>query len=209
LAKTKQKICDAALKLFNRDGLKNVRLQHIADEAFVSVGNLAYHYKNMEAILEVLYEGVTQKQRELLAEYRIVPLFDNLEKLFAGTFHLQQAYIFFYLDTLEIIRTYPKIGTAHRAHIQSKVSQMELMLDFNSARGALIPEPTENAYKQLARSLWRSMDFWHLQHTITEEKPATVENYSETIWQLLIPYFTEMGRREYIQMRQMPYRVFF
>ncbi|MEL7123903.1 MAG: TetR/AcrR family transcriptional regulator, partial [Bacteroidota bacterium] len=48
---TKQKILDAALKLFNQDGIVNVRLQHIADEAFVSVGNLAYHYSNKESIV--------------------------------------------------------------------------------------------------------------------------------------------------------------
>jgi len=46
LNKTKKKIIVAALKLFNQNGLVNVRLQHIADEAFISIGNMAYHYHN-------------------------------------------------------------------------------------------------------------------------------------------------------------------
>ena len=38
---TKEKIRKAALKRFNEEGIVNVRLQHIAGEAFLSVGNLA------------------------------------------------------------------------------------------------------------------------------------------------------------------------
>ena len=52
MAKTKQKIILSALQLFNENGIANVRLQHIADEAFISIGNLAYHYKNKEAIVK-------------------------------------------------------------------------------------------------------------------------------------------------------------
>ena len=51
---TKRRILDAALDLFNENGLVNVRLQHIADQAQMSVGNLAYHYANKEAIVTAL-----------------------------------------------------------------------------------------------------------------------------------------------------------
>lgn len=210
MAKTKKKIFTAALKLFNESGLQNVRLQHIADEAFISVGNLAYHYKNKEAIVQAIYEEITQKQKSLLSEYRIVPLFDNLNRLFQGTFLLQQQYIFFYLDTLEILRTYPEIGKAHQSHIQSKVSQMKIMLDFNSARGALIIEPQEGTYEQLAQLLWMMMDLWHSQQAISGNDITPTETaYSGMIWQLLIPYFSATGKQEYAQMREKPYDFFF
>ena len=90
MSKTKEKIQLAALQLFNTEGIVNVRLQHIADEAFISVGNLAYHYPNKEAIVQALYQMIVKKQEELLAEYRIVPLFDNINYLFLHTYHLQK-----------------------------------------------------------------------------------------------------------------------
>lgn len=43
---TKQYISDKALALFNEKGFVNVRLQHIADSAFVSVGHLVLQYPN-------------------------------------------------------------------------------------------------------------------------------------------------------------------
>jgi hypothetical protein len=39
---TKQKILDNAVGCFNRDGIANVRLQHIAEDANKSIGNMPY-----------------------------------------------------------------------------------------------------------------------------------------------------------------------
>jgi AcrR family transcriptional regulator len=66
LPDTKQKILDASLQLFNEYGVSNVRLQQIADETGISVGNLAYHFNNKEAITESLIANVTTSLQELL-----------------------------------------------------------------------------------------------------------------------------------------------
>jgi AcrR family transcriptional regulator len=206
---TKEKILTSALVLFNRDGIVNVRLQHIADEAFVSVGNLAYHYHNKEAILLALYNELTKKQKELLAEYRIVPLFDNLDRLICHTFQLQQQYIFFYLDTLEIVRAYPSISEAHQQHISSQISQLKFILDFNVSRGALVAESMEGVYEKMALQIWMTMDFWRTQHLVRTNKASDEQDYRMAVWNLLIPSFTDMGKREYEQMLQMPYDFYF
>jgi len=209
LSKTKKKIIAAALKLFNQNGLVNVRLQHIADEAFISIGNMAYHYHNKETILAVVYEDLIKQQKDLLAEYRIVPLFDNMHRLFKHTFQLQQKYIFFYLDTLEIIRTYPKIGMIHQKHITFQVGQLKTMLDFNMARGALIKEPQLELFNKLAIQIWMTIDYWHNQQLVRGETEQSEKTYLEGVWTLLIPYFTKMGEQEYQQMLQQPYDFYF
>ena len=209
MSSTKDKILIAALKLFNADGMVNVRLQHIADEAFVSVGNLAYHFNNKEAILEALYGALTKKQKQLLAEYRIVPLFDNIDRLIHHTVQLQQEYIFFYLDTLEIVRAYPSIGEAHQMHIDSQLNQLKVILDFNVSRGALIKEPRTGVFDQLALQIWMTMDLWLTQQSIRSNDGLQAQDYRVAIWNLLIPYFTNMGQLEYEQMLQMPYDFYF
>ena len=209
MPKTKEKIVASALKLFNQDGMVSVRLQHIADEAFVSVGNLAYHFNNKEAILGALYEALTKKQKQLLAEYRIVPLFDNIDRLIHHTFQLQKEYIFFYLDTLEILRAYPSIGKTHQLHITSQINQLKVILDFNVSRGALVSEALAGTYERLAVQIWMTMDFWLTQHSVRSNQAPEGQDYREAVWNLLIPYFTDMGKREYEQMLQMPYGFYF
>ncbi len=206
---TKEKILTAALKLFNQDGMVNVRLQHIADEAFVSVGNLAYHYQNKEAILLTLYKSLTKEQKELLTEYRVVPLFDNIDRLIRHTFQLQQKYVFFYLDTLEIVRAYPSIGDAHQQHVTSQINQLRLMLDFNVSRGALVREPMDGVFEKLALQIWMTMDFWLTQQSARTNESPDEQDYRLTVWNLFIPFFTDMGNREYEQMLQEPYDFFF
>ena len=56
MKKTKQKIILSSIELFNQKGLTNVRLQNIADQCGISVGNLAYHFSNKLAIIEVVDE---------------------------------------------------------------------------------------------------------------------------------------------------------
>lgn len=208
-AKTKLNILDAALKCFNEAGIVNVRLQHIADEAFVSVGNLAYHFPNKEAITHTLYQDLTQKQEALLAQYRAVPLFVQIDLLLQHSFKLQQAYIFFYLDTLEIIRAYPKIAQKHQQHISFQITQMHQILNFNAARGALKPEQTEGTYRQLALQVWMTMDLLLTQFAIRSQPNPEEAVFKGYIWALLRPYFSNMGEMEYKQMNNLPSDLFF
>jgi len=194
--------------LFKKYGMVKVRLQQIADEAFVSVGNLAYHYSNKEAIVLKLYNEIKKQQEILLAEYRIVPLFDNIDRLISHTYRLQEKHVFFYLDTLEIIRAYPAIAEVHQQHIDFQINQLEFMMTFNVARAALNPEPRNGVFKQLAKQIWMTMNLWLHQKTIRSDGNLDIQNYRMAIWNLLIPHFSDMGKREFEQMLQMPYGLY-
>lgn len=206
-ALTKRKILDSAVKLFNRDGLVNVRLQHIADEAFVSIGNMTYHYRTKELIVYAIWEELIKKQQILLAEYRVVPLFEDIERQIRSTFALQQEYLFFYLDTLEVMRAYPDIKEAHQKHIGWQIVQISSMIQFNMARGAFIPQilasdavDTEGYYESLARHYWSVSEFWLYRQSICGASCEDFESYRHAIWSLLKPFFSNMGMREYEQM---------
>jgi AcrR family transcriptional regulator len=204
---TKRKILDSAVKLFNRDGFVNVRLQHIADEAFVSIGNMTYHYRNKDLIMYAIWEELIKKQKELLAEYRIVPLFEDIERQIFSTFQLQQEYLFFYLDTLEVMRAFPEIKEAHQKHIGWQKQQISFMIQFNISRGAFLTEImpikrdyTEGYQNELAQNYWAVSDFWLYRQSIIGAPLDDYANYRESIWSLLIPYFSNMGMKEYEQM---------
>ena len=199
---TKQKIIDSALKLFNRDGFVNVRLQQIADEAFISIGNMAYHYKNKEAIINTIHETLVQKQQELLSEMNIVPLFEVIDSHFRKTFSLQLEYSFFYIDLLEIFRSYPGIGRQYRQHMDWEISQFENMLHFNAHRGSLQKERDEGSYRELAETLFMKQKMWMNFQLLQGASMHQEELYVHSLWSLLRPYFTGMGVREFEQISE-------
>lgn len=209
MASNKEKIIHAALKLFNKDGIVNVRLQHISDECIVSLGNIAYHYPNKEAILQTIYNELTTQQEEVLAEFRTVPLFENLDRLFHSVYLLQQEYNFFYLDILEIQRSYPTIGEQYQQYVDYQISQIKLILDFNRSRGALMDEDIIGTYDILAIQIWMAMDMWLYQQHIRSLPTDDIANYKRHIWNHFIPYFTKMGMQEYRQMLDNPYEIYF
>jgi AcrR family transcriptional regulator len=55
---TRDRIVDAAIALFNEDGVAAVTTNHVADHAGISPGNLYYHFANKEEIVREAFERV-------------------------------------------------------------------------------------------------------------------------------------------------------
>ena len=53
--KTKERILEAALELFNENGVSDVTTHHVAAKCGISSGNLYYHYRNKEEIIHALF----------------------------------------------------------------------------------------------------------------------------------------------------------
>lgn len=196
---TKKYIADKALHLFNQKGFVNIRLQHIADAAFVSVGHLAYHFKTKDAIIEFIYEELRLEQELIMAQFRVVPLFEDINLYFKTMYSLQLQYSFFYLDTLELMRAYPSIRERHLAHINWKLQQIALMINFNISRGTFIDMSAE-IKTHLAWQLRAIADNWQYIHQTSMSHQGTEQLFMHQLWGCLAPFFTSAGKREFEQL---------
>ena len=64
--RTRERILETALALFNRHGEPSVTTAHVADEMNISPGNLYYHFRNKDEIIGELYAAY---------ESEVLPLF--------------------------------------------------------------------------------------------------------------------------------------
>src|SRR5690606_16088292 len=65
--KTKERILQLSLQLFNERGERSVTTNHIAAELSMSPGNLYYHFRNKNEIIKELMEQYQKETLEMLA----------------------------------------------------------------------------------------------------------------------------------------------
>lgn len=198
---TKQKILNASIQLFNEQGMANVRLQQIAHEIGISPGNLAYHFRNKEAIVTAINEELYREANDILFTYRVYPnLIDfdyQLNKYFAFT----RKHPFYFLDMVDIERQYPGIKLKRRTHVSKMISQVRKRFDFNQQRGIIGAEPQKDSYDHTANTIWMLIAFWmpqRLVHGATDE--GDICQFKQMIWNQLYPHFTEDGISEFEQL---------
>ena len=101
---TRQRILDASLTMFNAQGEPNVTTNHIADELEISPGNLYYHFRNKDDIIEQLFGGYEQRMDAALSapEGRLPGLEDVWLQLHL-VFECIWDYRFLYRDLVDIL----------------------------------------------------------------------------------------------------------
>ena len=101
---TRQRILDASLGMFNAQGEPNVTTNHIADELEISPGNLYYHFRNKDDIIEQLFARFEERMDAALVEP--ADRLPGLEDIWLQLHHVFECiwdYRFLYRDLVEIL----------------------------------------------------------------------------------------------------------
>ena len=159
MSSTKQKILKSAIKLFNDRGLVNVRLQHIADDTGISVGNLAYHYYSKKAIVQAIDTELGEELELLLSIDQNFPSLIDFDNHLGRYFFLLNQYSFYFLDLLEMERAYPKMHSKRLEYMEKMMAQIHEWLLLNMEKDVLKPEKREDHYLHTAESIWMIITF--------------------------------------------------
>jgi len=101
---TRQRILDTSLAMFNTQGEPNVTTNHIADELEISPGNLYYHFRNKDDIIEQLFAGYEQRMdTALLAPSGRLPGLEDVWLQLHLVFECIWDYRFLYRDLVDIL----------------------------------------------------------------------------------------------------------
>ena len=101
---TRRRILDTALAMFNAQGEPHVTTNHIADELEISPGNLYYHFRNKDDIIEHLFARYEERMDAALElpSARLPGLEDIWLQLHL-VFECIWDYRFLYRDLIEIL----------------------------------------------------------------------------------------------------------
>ena len=191
---TKQKIVEASLQLFNEYGISNVRLQQIADETGISVGNLAYHFNNKEAITETIITNVVSGLEDLLRQYGKYASLNDLDFFFKEYYRFSTQYRFFNFDILEIKRNFP----ASYESLQPVFNKIKLQLERRLERcleERLLQK--ETSIKTIASNTWLLLFFMPAEGQLNVKNTISENKYRRRLWDYMMLHFTAKGNSEY------------
>ncbi len=193
---TKQRILDASVRLFNEYGVDSVRLQQIAEEIGISVGNLAYHFKTKDAIIESVFEQVLDEFNHIFRQYLQAPdlvAFDRQLTLYSQFFSDYQFYLAEFFKNGPT-QTQQQIGWQQA--VRKMLIQLRSWLDFQIQRKVFQPEHASGHYEQLAEAIWMTLIFMPASCTM-RGRPFTENAYKQAVWKHITPCLTDLGVSEY------------
>ena len=194
---TREKIINASVDLFNEKGISTVTLRDIADHVGISIGNLAYHFKNKDFIIAEIFKMMEAERQQRLSEVQMIPSFENANRQTLAILRISLKYRFFYLQTLDILRAYPEIAKMHRKQIENNIEYLNAILAYSVGSGNLKPEPYEGCYRRLSETVWTILHFWMLAQSIRGEKKHSANEARITMWAVVEPHLTEKGRKNF------------
>ena len=205
--KTRDKIIQASIALFNDQGERNVTTNHIAAHLGISPGNLYYHFRNKEDIILSIYE---EYARNLLLDTfpqvteGIKPL-DAIILYMDAVFQAMMKFRFFYSNLPVLLDKNPCLREKYvevQYCIAERVSQLLISLraadiiDFQDEELADIV-----SILRIINTFWLS--FHQTQNIETEINDAVFYQGVLKILVILRPYTSEKALPELLKARDM------
>ncbi|PHS28696.1 MAG: TetR family transcriptional regulator [Robiginitomaculum sp.] len=193
--KTRDRILQSSLTLFNEEGEASQSAVDIANVLEMSPGNLYYHFKGKDAIIRALFDDFEHEMRIILrgSRGRITSIEDNwvynyiiLEEIFD--------FRFFYRNLGELLARYPDLAVRFRALMAEKRQTINNILDELSRRKVLHlgPRMGDVITDQILSALtfWLSLDVIEGGHT---EPGTLIHKTVFAIMALVAPHMGEDG----------------
>ncbi|MFT5672441.1 MAG: AcrR family transcriptional regulator [Polaribacter sp.] len=199
--KTKKKILNTAVILYNEFGIANVRNQDIAERAGMSLSNFNYHFGAKKdlivAVFDLMFETL---QKNVYGNSILVKEGQGLT-ITKSYFEFQERFCFFYLDTPNILKMFPELNEKVQKQIEESYQIIKNLNYLAIGMGMMKPEPEDNpgSYDQLMRHIWIHNHFWFANSRIINSEDNLVKKGIESLFSLCYPYLTKKGVLSYKQ----------
>jgi AcrR family transcriptional regulator len=194
---TKEKILASAKKLFNEKGLGNVRLSMISEDAGISIGNLAYHFRNKEAIVESLTVGVHEDFHEILAMYRTRNDFLDFDIQLEALYYFVIASAFFFNNGFDMKTMFPSIYLMKKECGIKLLNQINSRFKNNVSKGLMKKEPVNGYFLSESHSILSNILLLVSYHELLGNGIPAIQEFKKSIWLKFYPYLTEAGIEEF------------
>ena len=193
--RTRERILETSLALFNRSGAPHVTTADIAGEMEISPGNLYYHFRNKDEIVADLYARFEARAAPLFADPRGRRI--DVEDLWLWLhllFELQGEYRFLYRDLDELAARDPALGARFGRLLRQGAATVVELCRGMVAAGTM--HATEREIAALARNVVLVATYWPSFARIGGHEPrdADAGRAAYQVLALIAPYLVGDAR---------------
>lgn len=155
---TRERILQTSLQLFNAEGLPSVSTHRIAAELGMSPGNLHYHFKTKQSIVERQFKRFEEQLLLLDGSFDAIRAIDDLWLALHLRFEAINAYRFVYRDMAYLASEYPALGTRVQALTAQNLLAAQALCQGLVAAGVI--EASEEQVQVLALQMVFTTTCW-------------------------------------------------
>lgn len=201
--RTRERILETGLRLFNEFGEPNVTTGLIADDMNISPGNLYYHFRNKDEIINAIFAGFEQEiSATLAAPTRRVPNVEDIWLFLHLCFELIWNYRFLYRDLNELLSRNRTLEVHFKRIIEHSLKVAQQIGEGMVAAGEMRASAAE--LKALATNIVVVATYWLSFEFVREpRKPLDGEALARGVFQVMAlaaPYLVGDSRRLFEQL---------
>ncbi len=200
--KTRDRILDVSLALFNSVGEPNVTTLLISDELDISPGNLYYHFRSKGDIVEELFACYEREILDLLAVPEDVSISLNEYGFFLHLmFETVARYRFIYQDLVNVLSRYNQLQPRFRRILKKKNTAFRTICESFLRQGMMeiSPEQLDALCEQLSLTSCYWIGFDSLSHLDDRETVHPGRGVFQMM-HLLIPHLAPIEQDQAILM---------
>jgi AcrR family transcriptional regulator len=198
--KTKDKILLEALKQFNERGTDAVSIRSIGDAIGISAGNLAYHFKNTDAIIYQLYLNLAEALNQQVAKTQDLEMsLRNLAKRTKETFQILFTYRFLLIDFVHINRRVEGLQKHFLSLMDMRRMQFRFVFELFQQKGLFRKDITNEQYAELSDIIILYSNAWVSDGIVRFEgtNEELISRYARLFFMMTLPYLSPEGKREF------------
>ncbi len=196
--KTRERILEAALTLFNRDGFAKVTTARIAAEVGISEGNLWYHFRTKRDLVMSLWEQLAESiQVRMNVESTPETVLDDFITYSRRTYREMWDFRFLYRDRAEYGRVDDELeGRLREEVVERGHALLERFIRDMIEAGHMKAKEAE--IRGITVNIWIVVRYWldylHESRGITAVEPLHIRAGMEQHLALFLPYMTPASK---------------
>jgi len=186
---TQNRILDAAITLFNKEGTSQVSTNRIAEAAGVSKGNLHYHFRTKQEITFTIWLRIEQEVDSWTGDASH-PTVLHMAEMLHRQYSLIWRYRFFYRELTTLLDGDVDLKYRFRRQRIQRMEEIRLFFEALVDSGVATPPATPDTFPNLIRISWMVSDYW-LSFISVDSRAIDAESMQEG-FQLMLELFDPM-----------------